>query len=80
MKAARRSGQDKNYDEVHERRAKQVRSLYPEYIYEANAYEFLAEADLAKGTRRPPADPHRIRKNGRAQSGALKNSPRSKKI
>ncbi len=26
--------------------------MYPDYIYDANAYEFMAEAYLAKGTNR----------------------------
>jgi cellulose synthase operon protein C len=38
---------DKNYDEVL-KDGPQVLSLYPQYIYEANAYEFIADADLAK--------------------------------
>jgi tetratricopeptide (TPR) repeat protein len=31
------------------REGEEVRSLYPDYVYGANAYEFLAEAYLAKG-------------------------------
>ena len=38
----------KNYDEVL-KEGEEVRSLYPDYIYPANAYEFMADADLAKG-------------------------------
>ena len=32
-----------------------VRNLYPDYIYNANAYEFLAEADLAKDNKKAAA-------------------------
>ncbi|MGH9681484.1 MAG: tetratricopeptide repeat protein, partial [Candidatus Acidiferrales bacterium] len=39
---------DKNYDEVL-KEGEEVRRLYPDYIYPANAYEFMAQADLAKG-------------------------------
>jgi tetratricopeptide (TPR) repeat protein len=37
----------KNYDEVL-KEGEEVRRLYPDYIYPANPYEFMAEADLAK--------------------------------
>jgi tetratricopeptide (TPR) repeat protein len=33
------------------RGGQEVRSLYPDYVYDANAYEFLAEAYLAKGNK-----------------------------
>ena len=39
---------DKKYDEVL-KQGEEVRRLYPQYVYPANAYEFMAEADLAKG-------------------------------
>jgi cellulose synthase operon protein C len=39
---------NKNYDEVL-KEGEVVRGLYPDYIYPANPYEFMAEADLAKG-------------------------------
>jgi len=39
---------NKNYDEVL-KEGEEVRRLYPEYIYPANPYEFMADADLAKG-------------------------------
>jgi cellulose synthase operon protein C len=39
---------NKNYDEVL-KAGEEVRHLYPDYIYPANPYEFMAEADLAKG-------------------------------
>jgi tetratricopeptide (TPR) repeat protein len=42
------------YDEVL-KEGDEVRRMYPEYIYGANAYEFLAEADLAKGNDRAAA-------------------------
>jgi tetratricopeptide (TPR) repeat protein len=45
---------DKNYDEVL-KDGPQVLSLYPQYIYEANAYEFIADADLAKDDKRAAA-------------------------
>ena len=38
----------RNYDEVL-KEGEEVRRLYPDYVYPANAYEFMAEADLAKG-------------------------------
>jgi tetratricopeptide (TPR) repeat protein len=38
------------YDEVLQE-GEQARRLYPEYVYEANAYEFLAQADLARGNK-----------------------------
>jgi tetratricopeptide (TPR) repeat protein len=39
---------NKNYDEVL-KEGEEARRLYPDYIYPANPYEFMAEADLAKG-------------------------------
>jgi tetratricopeptide (TPR) repeat protein len=38
----------KNYDQVL-KEGEEVRRLYPDYVYPANAYEFMAQADLAKG-------------------------------
>ncbi len=38
----------KQYDDVI-KLGQKVRDLYPDYVYEANAYEFLAQAYLAKG-------------------------------
>src|SRR6202521_3578962 len=38
----------KNYDEVL-KEGEEVRRLYPDYIYPANPYEFMAEAEVAKG-------------------------------
>ena len=40
----------KNYDEVL-KEGEEVRRLYPDYIYPANPYEFMAEANLAKGNK-----------------------------
>jgi len=45
---------DKNYDEVL-KDGEGVLRLYPEYIYEANAYEFIAEADLSKDDKKAAA-------------------------
>ncbi len=39
-----------NYDAVLKEGPEVVR-LYPQYIYDANAYEFIAEADVAKGNK-----------------------------
>ncbi len=41
---------NKNYDEVL-KEGEEVRRMYPEYVYPANPYEFIAEADLAKGNK-----------------------------
>jgi tetratricopeptide (TPR) repeat protein len=41
----------KDYDAVL-KEGETVRALYPEYVGEANAYEFLAEAQLAKGDKK----------------------------
>ena len=38
---------NKQYDEV-VKKGQEVRRLYPDYVYEGNAYEFLAEAQLAE--------------------------------
>jgi tetratricopeptide (TPR) repeat protein len=39
---------NKDYDEVL-KEGEEVRRMYPDYIYPANAYEFMAQADIAKG-------------------------------
>jgi cellulose synthase operon protein C len=39
---------DKKYDDVLTKGAA-VLAMYPDYVYPANAYEFMAEADMAKG-------------------------------
>ena len=48
LKDLAQQAKNKNYDVVL-KEGEIVRSLYPDYIYPANAYEFMAEADLAKG-------------------------------
>ena len=45
---------EKNWDEVL-KQGEQVRRLYPQYVYDANAYEFMAEADLAKDDKKAAA-------------------------
>ncbi len=47
LKALAQAAKEKKMDEVL-RLGEQARKLYPEYVYEANPYEFLAEAYLAK--------------------------------
>jgi len=46
---------DKKYDEVIAK-GEEVRDLYPQYVYEADAYEFIAQADLAKGDKKAAAE------------------------
>ena len=48
IKDLAQQAKNKNYDAVL-KEGEIVRSLYPDYVYPANAYEFMAEADLAKG-------------------------------
>jgi len=45
---------NKNYDGVIKEGAEVV-SLYPDYIYDANAYEFIAQAQAAKGDKKAAA-------------------------
>jgi tetratricopeptide (TPR) repeat protein len=45
---------DKRYDDI-AREGEAVIRLYPSYVYDANAYEFLAEAQLAKGNKEAAA-------------------------
>ena len=45
---------DKNWDEVL-KKGDEVRQMYPDYIEGANAYEFMAEAHIAKGDKKPAA-------------------------
>jgi cellulose synthase operon protein C len=45
---------NKNYDAVL-KQGEEVRRMYPDYIYPANAYEFMAQADLAKGDKKAAA-------------------------
>ena len=48
LKELAQLGKDKNWDEVL-KKGEEVRQMYPDYVEGANAYEFLAEAHLAKG-------------------------------
>jgi tetratricopeptide (TPR) repeat protein len=50
LKALAASAQEGNYDQVL-KEGEEVRRMYPEYVEAANAYEFLAEAHLAKGNK-----------------------------
>jgi tetratricopeptide (TPR) repeat protein len=50
VKNLAQQAKNKNYDEVL-KVGEEVRRLYPEYVYPANPYEFMAEADLAKGNK-----------------------------
>ena len=45
---------NKNYDAVL-KQGEEVRRMYPDYVYPANAYEFMAQADLAKGDKKAAA-------------------------
>jgi tetratricopeptide (TPR) repeat protein len=46
---------NKNYDEVL-KEGEEVRRLYPDYVYPANPYEFMAAADIAKGDKPAAAE------------------------
>jgi tetratricopeptide (TPR) repeat protein len=48
LKEVAAQAKDKNYDAVL-KEGEEVRRLYPDYVYPANPYEFMAAADLAKG-------------------------------
>jgi tetratricopeptide (TPR) repeat protein len=50
LKALAQAAKDNNYDEVL-KDGNAVVQIYPQYIYAANAYQFIAEADLAKGNK-----------------------------
>jgi len=50
LKALAQASKDNNYDEVLKDGGAVVQ-MYPQYIYAANAYEFIAEADMAKGNK-----------------------------
>jgi tetratricopeptide (TPR) repeat protein len=54
LKALAASAKDGNYDQVL-KEGEAVRRMYPEYVEGANAYEFLAEALLAKGEKQAAA-------------------------
>lgn len=48
LKDLAQTAKEKRYDDVL-KEGQEVIALYPDYVYPANAYEFLAEADMAKG-------------------------------
>jgi cellulose synthase operon protein C len=54
LKDLAKASHDKRYDDVI-RAGDAVIRLYPAYVYDANAYEFLAEAQLAKGNKQAAA-------------------------
>jgi tetratricopeptide (TPR) repeat protein len=54
LKAVAESAQQGNYDEVL-KDGENVRRMYPQYVEGASAYEFLAEAHLAKGDKHAAA-------------------------
>src|ERR1019366_9574024 len=45
---------NKNYDEVL-KEGGEVRRMYPDYVYAANPYEFMAEDELGKGNKQAAA-------------------------
>lgn len=51
LKALAELAKNKNYDEVLKQGDEIVR-MYPDYVEAANAYEFIAEADMAKGDKK----------------------------
>jgi cellulose synthase operon protein C len=48
LKDVAAQAKNKNYDEVL-KEGEEARRLYPDYVYPANPYEFMAAADIAKG-------------------------------
>jgi tetratricopeptide (TPR) repeat protein len=48
LKDVAQQAKNKNYDEVL-KEGEEARRLYPDYVYPANPYEFMAQADIAKG-------------------------------
>jgi tetratricopeptide (TPR) repeat protein len=54
LKTLAEQAKNKNYDEV-VKGGEEVRRMYPGYIYPANPYEFMAQADLAKGDKQAAA-------------------------
>jgi tetratricopeptide (TPR) repeat protein len=48
IKDLAQQAKDKNYDAIL-KEGEEVRKLYPDYVYPANPYEFMAAADLFKG-------------------------------
>jgi tetratricopeptide (TPR) repeat protein len=55
LKALAASAKAGNYDQVL-KQGDEVRQMYPQYVEDANAYEFLAEAHLAKGEKQAAAE------------------------
>jgi tetratricopeptide (TPR) repeat protein len=55
LKDVASQAKNKNYDAVL-KEGDEVRRLYPDYIYPANPYEFMAEADMAKGDKAAAAE------------------------
>ena len=49
------ASEQKQYDAVIQQ-GEVIRSMYPEYIGDANVYQFLASADLAQGDKKPAAE------------------------
>jgi tetratricopeptide (TPR) repeat protein len=54
LKDLAQQAKNKNYDQVL-KLGEEVRQLYPDYVYPANPYEFMAEAHLAKGNKKGAA-------------------------
>jgi len=54
LKSLVEMAKNRNYDEMI-KQGEEVRRLYPDYVYDGNAYEFLAEAHLAKGDKQAAA-------------------------
>jgi tetratricopeptide (TPR) repeat protein len=54
LKELAEAAKDKNWDEVLAK-GDAVRQLYPDYVEGANAYEFMAEAHIAKGDKKAAA-------------------------
>jgi cellulose synthase operon protein C len=72
LKALVEESKNKNYGEVIKQGA-DVIALYPDYVYDANAYEFVAEAQIAKGDKKAAATAlTTYEKLGGRDPGALK--------
>ncbi|HEY2470242.1 MAG TPA: tetratricopeptide repeat protein [Terracidiphilus sp.] len=54
LKELAAQAESRNYDQV-SKEGHHVIELYPGYVYEANAYQFVSQADLAKGDTRAAA-------------------------
>ncbi|HXN23314.1 MAG TPA: tetratricopeptide repeat protein [Candidatus Dormibacteraeota bacterium] len=54
LKSLAEMAKEKKFDEV-VKEGEKVRGLYPDYVYNANAYEFVAQANLAQGNKRAAA-------------------------